>query len=401
MRRSRLRNNFFFLLLALTTLAFFGLIRDFWQPLFWAAVLATLFYPARERVERAMGGYPTLAAVLTLLLILLVVIVPLFLIGLAVSNEATGLYERIASGEIDLQVLVQRAENFLPRVTGYLEQFNIELDQLRENLSGAAVTASQFVASRAVAIGQDALRFSVLFFLMLYVLFFFLRDGEHFVDALIRALPLGDERERRLLAKFAQVARATIKGTLVVALVQGALGGLFFWILGITAPVFWGVIMTVLSLLPAIGSALVWGPAAIILLATGEVVKGLILIAAGTVLIGLVDNILRPVLVGRETQMPDFLILLATLGGLAVYGLSGFVIGPIVAAFFLVVWEMFAEDYAEDQDAEDVKSVKEAATQPEVSEEAARPPAEKAVVPDEKTPEKTEAAPPVERGLGE
>ena len=374
MRQSTLRNNFFFLLLALTTLVFFGLIRDFWQPLFWAAVLATLFYPTRKRLERALSGYSILASVLTLLLILLVVIAPLFLIGLAVSREATGLYERISSGEIDLQALVQRVENFLPRATNYLEQqFGIELDQLRENLSGAAVTASQFVASRAVAIGQDALRFSVLFFLMLYVLFFFLRDGEDFVDALIRALPLGDERERRLFAKFAQVARATIKGTLVVAFIQGALGGLLFWILGIAAPVFWGVIMTVLSLLPAIGSALIWGPAAIILLATGEIVKGLVLIAAGTVLIGLVDNLLRPLLVGRETQMPDFLILLATLGGLAVYGLSGFVIGPIVAAFFLVVWEMFAEDYAEDQNAEDVRSVKKAATRPEVSEEAAQP----------------------------
>jgi predicted PurR-regulated permease PerM len=159
------------------------------------------------------------------------------------------------------------------------------------------------------------------------------------------ALPLGHEREHRLFEKFADVSRATVKGTLVVGVVQGTLGGLFFWILGLNAAVFWGVIMTLLSLLPAVGSALIWGPAAIILLATGQIVKGIILLAAGSLIIGLVDNLLRPMLVGRDTQIPDYLILLATLGGLTVFGLSGFVIGPIIAALFLAVWDMFAQEY--------------------------------------------------------
>jgi predicted PurR-regulated permease PerM len=132
--------------------------------------------------------------------------------------------------------------------------------------------------------------------------------------------------------------------------VQGSLGGLLFWILGIDSPIFWGVIMTILSLLPAIGSALIWGPAAIILIATGSIVKGIILIAAGTLIIGLVDNVLRPILVGRDTKMPDFLILITTLGGLTLFGISGFVIGPIIAALFLAVWEMFIEEYGEADD---------------------------------------------------
>jgi predicted PurR-regulated permease PerM len=183
---------------------------------------------------------------------------------------------------------------------------------------------------------------------MLYILYFFLRDGDRLVDAVIRALPLGDRRERRLLAKFAEVSRATIKGTLIVGVVQGALGGLLFWVLGIPGPVFWGAIMTVLAVLPVVGTALVWAPAAIILLARGEIVKGVVLLAAGILVIGLVDNVLRPVLVGRDTQMPDYLVLLATLGGLGMFGMSGFVIGPVIAAFFLVVWDMFAQEHAED-----------------------------------------------------
>jgi predicted PurR-regulated permease PerM len=182
---------------------------------------------------------------------------------------------------------------------------------------------------------------------MLYILFFFLRDGGRLVAALIRALPLGDVRERELLVKFSEVTRATIKGTLVVGCVQGAIGGLLFWILGIPAPVFWGAVMAVFSVMPVVGPGIVWGPAAIILIAGGHIFKGIVLIAGGVVLIGLVDNVLRPLLVGRDTQMPDYLVLLATLGGLSVFGIAGFVIGPVIAAFFLVVWEMFAQEYAE------------------------------------------------------
>ena len=233
-----------------------------------------------------------------------------------------------------------------PLVGDYLDRFGVDVQQVMDGLSSAAVAASRFIASQALVIGQNALRITALFFLMLYLLFFFLRDGGEMVEAIIRVLPLGDERERRLFDKFSEVARATIKGTLVVGFVQGFLGGLLFWILGIAAPVFWGVIMTVLSLLPAIGSALVWLPAAIILMATGSVLKGIILIAVGTLVIGLVDNLLRPLLVGRDTKMPDFLILLSTLGGITVFGISGFVIGPIIAAFFLVVWDMFRQEYA-------------------------------------------------------
>jgi predicted PurR-regulated permease PerM len=161
---------------------------------------------------------------------------------------------------------------------------------------------SQFLASRAFEIGQNVVWVTTLFFVMLYILFFFLRDGDRLVEAVIRALPLGDRRERRLLAKFAEVSRATLKSTLIVGVVQGALGGLMFWILGLPAPVFWGAVMTVLAILPLVGTGLVWAPAAIILLARGDIVKGIILIAAGILAIGLVDNLLRPVLVGHESR---------------------------------------------------------------------------------------------------
>jgi predicted PurR-regulated permease PerM len=317
------------------------------MPVFWAAVLATVFFPVQRRYVRRLGGRRSLAALATILTVIGLVVAPLFLMGLAMSREALQLHEQITSGAIDLEGPLRFVRRLTPVAGVYLGRLGVDIDDIGQRLSASAVAATQFVASRALGIGQDLLRFTALFFLMLYMLFFFLRDGNRLVAALIRMLPLGDARERQLLAKFAEVSAATIKGTLVVGLVQGALGGGLFWILGIPAPVFWGTLMAVLSVLPAVGPGLVWGPAAIILLGLGEIVKGVVLIAAGVIIIGLVDNVLRPILVGRDTQMPDYLVLLSTLGGLTVFGVSGLVIGPVIAAFFLVVWEMFAQEHAE------------------------------------------------------
>jgi predicted PurR-regulated permease PerM len=284
-------------------------------------------------------------AILTLLMIVLIVILPFSLVGLAVTREAADLYTRIAAGEIDVQEPLRFLRNTLPAVTAYLDRFGVDTQRLQQGLSNVAVTVSQWLASQAFNIGQDALRFGVMFCLMLYLLFFFLRDGTRLVRAVMRVLPLGDEREHRLFTKFAEVSRATIKGTLVIALVQGALGGLIFWFLGIRAAVLWGTVMALLSLLPALGSALIWGPAALMFFANGAFVKGFILLGTGGMVIGLVDNLLRPTLVGRDTHMPDYVVLLATLGGLTIFGMSGLVIGPIIAALSLTVWEMFEQEH--------------------------------------------------------
>ena len=346
-RGTAIQNASFLLLVALTTVAFLALIGSFLMPVFWAAVLATVFFPLQRRYVARLGGRKSLAAFATMLTIIGLVVVPLFLIGVAMSREAVDLHDQIASGAIDLQAPLRFLRRITPLATEYLGRFGIDVEGLGQRLSTSAVAVSQFIASSALGIGQDVLRITALFFLMLYILFFFLRDGTRLVATLIRMLPLGDKRERRLLAKFAEVSLATIKGTLVVGVVQGAIGAILFWALGIPAPVFWGTLMAMFSVLPAVGPGLVWLPAAVILLGMGQIVKGIVLIAAGVLVIGLVDNVLRPILVGRDTQMPDYLVLLATLGGLAVFGVSGFVIGPVIAAFFLVVWEMFAQEYAE------------------------------------------------------
>jgi predicted PurR-regulated permease PerM len=347
MRSTRHQTGFLVLLVAFATLAFFGVIRAFIMPLFWATVLAIVFQPVQGWWLRVVRGRASLASILTILTILLVVILPLGLLFVALSREALLFYNRIQTGEIDLAGAVAWVEGLVPVGVAWLEVLGLEFERLREGVANLGVGTSLWIAEQALAIGQDALRISILSLLMLYVLFFFLRDGERILGAIGRVLPLNAEREQALVSRFVSVSRATVGGALAVAAAQGAAGGLVFWILGIPGPVFWGAIMTILSFLPAVGASLVWGPAAVILLLTGSPVRGIILVALGMVFVGTLDNILRPLLVGRYARMPDFLILISTLGGLATFGLSGVVIGPIVAAFFISLWEMFGKEYEE------------------------------------------------------
>lgn len=216
------------------------------------------------------------------------------------------------------------------------------LGEVQERLSAGLSKGVQFLAGQALNVGQNALDFFVSFFIMLYLLFFVLRDGRALGHRVRAAVPLRDDLQRNLFHKFTDVVRATIKGTIVVAIVQGALGGLMFWFLGIQAPVLWAVVMAFLSLLPAVGTALVWVPVALYLLASGAVWQGVLLIVYGVLVIGLVDNVLRPVLVGKDTKMPDYIVLIATLGGMAIFGLNGFVIGPLIAAMFMAAWDIMA-----------------------------------------------------------
>lgn len=338
---------FFIALLFAVSVAFIWLIRGFMQPIFWAIALGIVVYPLHLRIDARLKGRHSVAATASMLLVIFIVVIPLAGIAAAVTTEAVSLYERLRSGEIDLSRIYRSVETHLPAILSALESLNLDPARLQEQLSSAAVQVSQFVASRALQIGQNTVRITVFFFLMLYLLFFFLRDGRRLLDDLVRALPIGDERERHLLERFAEVSRATIKGTLVVGVVQGTVGGIAFAVLGIGSPVLWGVVMALLSIIPAVGPALVWIPASILLITDGRILAGIVLILAGTLIIGLVDNLLRPLLVGRDTRMPDYLILLSTLGGLTAFGLAGIVIGPIIAAFFLSVWTMAEEEFAE------------------------------------------------------
>ncbi len=365
MQLKHTENTLFFILIGITSVSFVWLVRDFLQPIFWAVLLALLFQPVYNRLLRLSGNRRSISSILTVLIVILAVIIPLFLIGLAVFQEFMSLYQQIVSGQIDFQEPVRFIERYLPIAGEYLEKFGLELNEIKQGLSNAAMVVSQFVGTHLVNVGQNAASFLALCFIMLYLLFFFIKEGDRLLESIGRVLPLGDNRENLLFAKFAEVSRATIKGTFVVGLVQGFLGGFMFWVLGINAAIFWGVIMTVLSFLPVLGSSIVWLPAAIILFATGHIIKGLVLVMAGTFIIGLSDNLLRPILVGREAKLPDYLVLLSTLGGITIFGVTGIVIGPVIAALFLAVWDLFGQEFGKT----DTKSNSTGSTNKQVREE--------------------------------
>jgi predicted PurR-regulated permease PerM len=307
-------------------------------------ILAILFAPLHRKLLRRMPRRTNLAALSTLGLCLVIVILPMTAITISLIQEATVVYERVRSGQLNFGLYLQQVIAALPAwAVNLLERLNLtSVAELQEKFSSVAVQASQFLAAQALSIGQNTLEFVVSFGIMLYLLFFLLRDGNRLALLIGQATPLDDAHKRQLVDKFTTVIRATVKGNIVVAASQGALGGMIFWILGIQGPVLWGVLMAFLSLLPAVGAGLIWLPVAIYFIATGGVWQGVILIAYGVFVIGLVDNVLRPILVGKDTKMPDYVVLISTLGGMALFGLTGFVIGPVIAALFIATWDLFA-----------------------------------------------------------
>jgi predicted PurR-regulated permease PerM len=332
-------------LLAIVTVLFAVVLWPLSGAVSWAIFMAIVFSSLQERSSKMVRGHRGWAAFATLMVIIVSVLLPTALLAASITQEATAFYERFKSGEIQLSQYFQHGIDALPEwARAMLERLGLaDLAAVQRKLVDALGRSSQAITTRAVTIGQNTLEFVVNLFVMLYVLFFLLRDGKALSAQIARAMPLKEENTRRLLDQFARVVRATVKGNVVVALVQGALGWLAFWFLGITGALLWGALMALLSLLPAVGAALVWGPVALYLLSTGSIWPALGLTAWGVLVIGLVDNVLRPILVGKETRLPDYLVLIATLGGLAVFGLNGFVIGPVIAAIFIIAWDLFAE----------------------------------------------------------
>ena len=332
-----------FMVLAATAL-FLLIIWPFFGAVCWAVFIAIVFWPLHRRFLRGSHGKPNMAALASLTVILLIVILPLTMLAASITQEASVFVAQLRSGEIQLTVFFERFINALPEwARNMLRRFGMaDLGLLQQKVMTTLGSSGQALTSRVVGIGQVTLDFVVAFFVMLYMLFFLFRDGERLSRTIARSIPLHPAHTQRLLKQFATVVRATVKGNIVVALVQGALGSVAFWFLGLPGAVLWGAVMALLSLLPAVGAVLVWAPVAAYFFFSGEVVKGIGLTIWGALVIGLVDNVLRPILVGKDTRMPDYLVLVATLGGIVVFGLNGFVIGPVIAAVFLVSWDMLA-----------------------------------------------------------
>jgi len=332
-------------LLLLVTVAFIWILLPFYGAVFWAVILGILFAPMQRKLQLKFGWQRNLTALCTLGICLVIAILPVIILSILLVQEGATVYNNIESGQLDIGAYLAQFKHSLPPYFQHLlDRFGMgELNGLREKIVKASMQGSQVLASQAFSFGQGTFEFVVSFGIMLYLLFFFLRDGAELVRKVRTAVPLEETHKRRLQLKFNRVVRATVKGNLVVAVTQGALGGAIFWFLDIPSALLWAVLMGFLSLLPAVGAGIVWAPVAVYFLLSGMIWQGAVLALFGVFVIGLVDNVLRPILVGKDTRMPDYMILISTLGGLAVFGLNGFVIGPLIAALFMSSWALFIE----------------------------------------------------------
>lgn len=344
-KNQNIRHFFFLGLLLFVTVLFYGLVQPFLMATFWATVLAITFNRSYRVIRVKLKGKSNTAAVLTVLVVVLIVVVPLLFVLLALVDQGEQVVRKIQTGEWNVAFIADYIEVKTPRIESWLSSVGVTPDRIRSDISSFAAKAANIIADQAVSYTQDAITMTASFMLMLYMLYFMLRDGREIIQSIMDAVPMGNRKEQVLVNRFTSIVRATLKGTVIVAIIQGALGGIIFALLGIEGALFWGVIMTLLSFLPIGGSAIIWAPMAIILLVEGAIIKGIILILVGSLVIGLVDNILRPMLVGRDTKLPDYLILIATLGGIGMFGLSGFVIGPVIAGLFVTCWQMAGTNY--------------------------------------------------------
>lgn len=345
MNSPQLQRGVFLALLAIVTVAFLWVLVPFFGAVLWGVALAILFTPLYKWLLKKMPGKRNVAALSTLVICLFIVILPLAMVGVSLVQEIVQVTQSIRSGQINFAAYFQQILNAMPQwLMSIFDRFNLgDMEAWQERISAGAAQGSQLIAGQALTIGQNTFDFLISFFVMLYLLYFLVRDGSALSKTMREAVPLAKPHTHYLLNKFTTVIRATVKGNVAVAIAQGAIGGIAFWLLGVQGALLWAVLMAFLSLLPAVGAALIWGPVAIYFLATGHFWQGGILIFVGVFVIGLVDNILRPVLVGKDTQMPDYIVLMSTIGGMAIFGINGFVVGPVIAALFMAAWSLFVE----------------------------------------------------------
>jgi predicted PurR-regulated permease PerM len=330
------------LLLAASALALGWVLLPFYGAILWAVIIALLFSPVYRWLLPRLRHQRNLTAGLVVVLILVVGVLPFAWMTAALGSEASVVYKRIDSGEWNPAVYLRGLFDALPAwFTTVLKPLGLaDFDSLQRPVTAALALGSQFIATQALGIGLDTFGFVASLGVSLYLGFFLLRDGDALARMARMALPIPPQFKPELIAKFMAVVRATVRGSLLVAGIQGLLGGIAFWFLGVKGALLWAVVMAFVSLLPMIGAGLIWLPVAVYFFVTGALWQGIALVAYGILVIGLADNLLRPMLVGKDAGMPDYVVMITTLGGMAVFGINGFIIGPTIAAMFIAVWHL-------------------------------------------------------------
>lgn len=340
-----MRNWFFLFLIATFSIGMIYIFRPFFYPIFWAAIITILFHPIYKKLLVWIKS-KNISAVLTVIAVIISIFLPLTIVSILIVNESLNLYSSVSEKNIFGSATVENVNFLLKKIPTILQPYAKEI-QNNWFAYGADATKkiSEFIFINVKAITQNSVSFVFMLFIMFYTLFFFLRDGHKIISKIKYLSPLGGKYEEMLYEKFISTARATIKGTFVVGIIQGTLGGILFWISGIQGALIWSIVMIVASLIPAVGPFVVWVPAGIFMLAFGNIWQGILILAFGAGVISTIDNFLRPILIGKDIQMHSLIVLFSTLGGLFIFGIAGFIIGPIIASMFMSVISIYTHYY--------------------------------------------------------
>ena len=358
-RTDELQHASFLLILAVVSMMMAVIVWPFATALLWAALAAIMFQPLYRWMLRKMRGRRNPAAIVSLLVIFFAVLVPALWLGALVVQEALVLVSALQEQPVDLAATFDTVYDMLPQAAQEAVDRSgwADVSSAQAKLQEVLAESAGMIASQAVSIGSGALGFVLSFGVGLYVMFFLLRDGERIGRTLLNTVPVERSVSERLAERFLGIVRATIKGSGVVGLVQGAMGAITFFLVGLESALLFGVLMTIFALVPVVGAGAVYVPVGLWLLVTGAVWQGVFVLAFGFIVISSADNVLRPILVGRDTGIPDWIILVTTLGGISFLGFSGIVLGPLVAGLFLASWSILQEYRDEDARAMEVERI--------------------------------------------
>jgi predicted PurR-regulated permease PerM len=348
MREERDRLNLYFMifLLVATASLFLFMVRMFFVPVLLALTLATIFYPFYGWILRVVGGRRNLAALLGCIIVLLGLLLPIYAIGRLLTSQLIIFYRYLESEQLltaeGLQGVLQTLEG--TRIYRWIVGLNINWQEGLRNILSTLGNLLTFVIEKTSA-GVIGLVTGIV--ITLFTLYYFFRDGPTLVKQFLYLSPLRAEYEERIMQRFILISRATINGTLLVGLIQGAIGALTLLVFGVQTWVLWGVVIIILAIIPMIGPGVVMIPAGIVMILGGRIFSGIAVIAISILIVGTVDNLIRPRLVGSGARMHDLMIFFSTLGGIAVFGVLGFIIGPVIAAFFSSLLTIYGMEFKE------------------------------------------------------
>ncbi len=351
---------FLIALLIILAVIFFTMVQYFILPIVLAAVFAGLFYPLYKKLLKPFRGNRSVTSLVTCFILILLLLIPTYVIADLVANEAIKLYQTAEDGIRDIIRDIEEGESQLKNFFTSLpliQRFNIDAIDWQGAIEEIVKTSASLLASVINKASRETFMFFANIFITFFAMFYFFRDGEMIVKRLKYLSPLDEQYEDEIIRKFISVSRATIKGNLVLAIIKGTMGGITFWIFGVTSPILWGVIMIILSIIPLVGAWLIMYPVGIIMILTGDVWQGIAIILIAAIPIGNIDNILFPKLVGHDTGMHELIIFISMLGGLSIFGIMGLVVGPIIAAMFITILDVYSIEFRQDLENKSAKVI--------------------------------------------